>query len=164
VVAGPDVVPWIDDAGIARTEPEMAVLSALAHGNDASGGLDVLMATLAAVEPLHEERAKLYLDLVYAALTRATRGALEALMDLKGYQYKSEFARRYVAQGKAEGLAEGEAKGLSEALLLLVTTRGLPVTDDERRTILACRDLARLERWLRVAVTARSASEILDEG
>jgi predicted transposase YdaD len=35
-------------------------------------------------------------------------------MDPAKYQYQSEFAKRYVAQGKAEGKAEGEAKGKAE--------------------------------------------------
>ena len=35
-------------------------------------------------------------------------------MDPTKYEYQSDFARRYVAQGRAEGLATGEAKGLAE--------------------------------------------------
>jgi hypothetical protein len=73
--------------------------------------------------------------------------------------------RRYVAQGKAEGMAEGMERGraqaLAEALLLLADGRHLPVTDDQRRTILACQDPVRLERWLRLAVTAGSVSDVL---
>ena len=30
---------------------------------------------------------------------------------MKGYQYQSDFAKRYVAEGRAEGLAEGLAEG-----------------------------------------------------
>ena len=35
-------------------------------------------------------------------------------MDPTKYEYQSDFARRYVAQGRAEGLATGEAEGLAK--------------------------------------------------
>jgi len=37
---------------------------------------------------------------VYNSLNEAARRALEAMM--KGYQYQSDFAKKYVAQGRAE--------------------------------------------------------------
>jgi hypothetical protein len=38
-------------------------------------------------------------------LNEAARCALEAMM--KGYEYQSDFAKKYVAQGYAEGRTEG---------------------------------------------------------
>ncbi len=55
---------------------------------------------------LDEERARFYGDLVQNALNEAARRALEAKM--KGYEYQSDFAKKYVAQGRAEGEAQGE--------------------------------------------------------
>jgi hypothetical protein len=48
-------------------------------------------------------------------------------------EYLSDFARGYVAQGRAEGLADGEAKGRAkakeEAVVRLLTWRFGPLTE-----------------------------------
>ena len=36
---------------------------------------------------------------------------------MKGYVYQTEFARKYVAEGHAEGLVEGRTKGRAEGLV-----------------------------------------------
>ncbi|WP_348980459.1 hypothetical protein [Polyangium sp. 15x6] len=78
---------------------------------------------------------------------------------MKGYEYQSEFARKYFAQGQAEGRAEEAAR----ALLTVLRVRGISVPDAVRDTILAQRDPAHLERWLEKAAVARSLAEVLDE-
>jgi len=65
------------------------------------------------------------------------------------------------ARGKAEGKAEGEARGKAEALLLLLDTRGLAVSEEQRERVMSCRDTAQLEEWLRRALSARSVDELL---
>ena len=86
-------------------------------------------------------------------------------MSQGNYQYQSDFAKKYVAEGKAEGeakgKAEGEAKGKAEAILRVLGARRLPVADAQRARVLACTDLALLDRWLDRAVTAASADEAL---
>lgn len=62
-----------------------------------------LAAEMASVR-LDEDRSKSYLDLVLAALSEAARRELQA-MDPAKYEYQSEFAKRYVAQGMLEGRA-----------------------------------------------------------
>jgi hypothetical protein len=71
------------------------------------------------------------------------------------YEYQSDFARRYVAQGKAEGRAEGRA----HAVLAVLAARGLDVPEDVRARITACTELERLDAWLARAVTAASAAD-----
>jgi flagellar biosynthesis/type III secretory pathway protein FliH len=63
-------------------------------------------------EVLDDDRSRFYYDLVYNSLNEAARRALEAMM--KGYEYQSDFARKYVAQGHAEGLTEGRTEGLTQ--------------------------------------------------
>jgi len=70
---------------------------------------------------------------------------------LKGYEYQSEFARKYVAQGR------------TEALLSFLSARQLPVTDEVRARILACRDWGLLDTWIVRAVTAKSIADVLGE-
>ena len=58
-VLGPELVPWVRSADEAAKAPELAVLSALAHGNE-QGGLAVVLAALAAAYGLDDERKRLY--------------------------------------------------------------------------------------------------------
>ena len=74
---------------------------------------------------------------------------------MKGYEYQSDFARKYVAEGRVEGRAEG--------LLTVLRVRGIAVPDAVRERILAEKDPGRLERWLEKAVTATSVATVIDE-
>src|SRR5437764_10684302 len=75
-------------------------------------GETIAAAVLPAIQGLDDDRVRLYYDLVYNSLNEAARRALEAMM--KGYEYQSDFAKKYVAQGRAEGLAEGLTEGLTK--------------------------------------------------
>ena len=78
---------------------------------------------------------------------------------MKGYEYQSDFAKKYVAQGRAEGRAEEAAR----AVLMVLRARGVAVPDAHRERILAQKDPERLERWLVKAAVASSVAEVLDE-
>lgn len=135
LVIGPAGVPEVVDEAHARADPELAVLSAMAHGQDADSSRAAQIAVVAQLASLglDEDRARLYFDLVLASLSEAARRELRAMDPVK-YEYQSDFAKRYVAQGraegKAEGKAEGEIKGRSELLLRQLTRRfgALPPT------------------------------------
>ena len=108
---------------------------------------------LPAVEQLDEERARFYGDLVLTSLNEATRRALEAKM--KGYEYQSDFARKYVAQGAATAQAR--------AVLTVLRVRGIEVSDEARERILTEKDASRLERWHERAILAASLAEVFAE-
>ena len=95
LVIGPDAVPWVTSIEEARENPELAVLSVLAHGREA-GAIAVAESALAAVADLDEIRASFYSDLVLSVVTRATRVALEHFMRTK-YEFQSEFVKKNVA-------------------------------------------------------------------
>jgi len=78
---------------------------------------------------------------------------------MKGYEYQSDFAKKYVAQGRAEGRTEEAAHNL----LTVLRVRGLAVSDAVRERILAKKDPERLERWLEKAAVAASVTAVLDE-
>jgi hypothetical protein len=161
-------VPVVTDPGEAARRPELGVLSALAHG-ETEQGATIAAAVLPAIQGLDDDRLKLYYDLVYNSLNEAARRALEAMM--KGYEYQSDFAKKYVAQGHAEGLTEGLAEGLTRgrieeaarAVLTVLRVRGLAVSDAARERILSQKDPERLERWLEKAAVAPSVAAVLDE-
>ncbi len=64
-------------------------------------------------------------------------------------------------KGKAEGRAEGKANGLAEAVLRIMRHRGLVITPEQREQILACTDIATLDRWLDRAFSVASADELV---
>jgi hypothetical protein len=151
LVVGPEGVPLVVDPAQAAREPELAVLSALAH-RDEEAGADAAFAALAAAAGLDDRRRGLYADLVWGALNEAARQAIEARMAQSEYQYQSEFARTYFAQG--------EARGEAKAILTVLEARGLRVTAAQRERVLTCTDLAQLEGWVRKAVTVKTTAEL----
>jgi hypothetical protein len=149
-------VPVVTKPEEAASRLELGLLSVMAHGKTEQGAT-IAEAVLSAFEGLDKDRADLYYDLVYNSLSEAARIALEKTM--KGYQYQSEFAKRYVAEGRVEGRAEGEA----QSVLKVLQARGLVVPDDVRERILAQKDPERLDRWLEKAAVASSVAEVVDE-
>jgi hypothetical protein len=167
LVMGPDAIPVVLDEQVARKDPELAVLSAMAHGHEEVGAA-IAHTVLAAMVGLDAERIRLYVDLTINSLSEATRYALEAVMQSGTYEYQSEFARKYVAQGREEGRQEGREEGRHEgeqaALFEVLDARGLQVDEGVRQRILACKDLSQLKLWLRKAVSVESAQELFEPG
>jgi hypothetical protein len=123
-------VPRISDPQAACASPELAVLSAMAHRD-----LETAAAAGAVIPVLPEDLQKLYWDVILSVLPGQVRWALEARM-IKGYEYQSDFARKYVAEGRAEGRQEGLEEGMRRGIVEGVCAR-LPGLRDE------------LTRWLR---------------
>jgi hypothetical protein len=160
------------------------VTVAMVHGQSEQG-VTIAAAVLPAIRRLDDDRARFYYDLVFNSMNDAARRSLETMM--KGYEYQSDFAKKYVAQGHAEGLTEGLTKGLTEGLtegltkgltegltkgrteatalnlLTVLRVRGIAVPDAARERILAQKDPERLERWLEKAAVASSIAAVLDE-
>lgn len=163
-----DAIPVVTDLAEAVRRPELGVLSVMAHG-DTEQGATIAAAVLPAIQELDDDRARLYYDLVYNSLNAAARRELEAIM--KGYEYQTDFAKKYVAQGRMEGRTEGRTEGrlegrteeAAQALLTVLRARGFAVPDVVRERILAQKDRERLERWLEKAVVAASVAAVIDE-
>ncbi len=105
----------------ARENPELAVLSAMAHGRDANPdrAIEIALSAQKASSGLDADRSKIYLDLIMSSLGEAARQALMN-MDAQKYEYQSDFARHYVAEGRAEGEARGRATGAAEGRAALI--------------------------------------------
>ena len=157
---GPEAVPVVTEQQVASAAPELAVLSAMAHGQS-ERGFDVGKAALEAVMTLDEDRVLFYNDLVVAALSEAARRSLEALMQPEGYEYQSDFARKYFGNGKAEGKAEGEAKGKRDMLLLLFERAGVALSDTQQQKLESCDNLKQLDRWIRQVLDDATPDDIL---
>ena len=117
LVAGPETIPVISDKQAAGRDPELAVLSAIAHGHQDELGLTIVQAVASSTGGLDEERFSLYVDLAMSSLSEVARRALEALMQSGGYQYQTEFVRKFrelLAQGREEGREKGREEGLED--------------------------------------------------
>lgn len=104
LVLGPRQIPRIVDPSVAHALPELAVLSAMAHGEEADA-VPIAQAAFGAIARLDEEHARLYHDLVSASLGEVTRAALEDLVNTGKYEYpQSEFAKKHYTNGREEGV------------------------------------------------------------
>lgn len=155
-VLGPSNVPEITDEAAARDDPELAVLSAVAHGSDpdTAKAARIAVAAEAALLNIDAERSTLYSDMLFDALSEAARRALRH-MNLPKYEYKTEFAKRYYGQGLTQGRAE--------LVLKQLTRRFGDIPDDARATVQAA-DIEELDRIGERLLTAGSLAEALDSG
>ena len=167
-VIGPQGIPQVTDHDQALREPQLAVLSAVAHGRgDVATAMAIGRAAIDAARALAEEQRLLYSGLIEKALSEAARKALE--MDPQIKQFFSEAHQRSYARGEAEGeakglakgKAEGLAKGKAESLRMILQQRGLAMTDEQQRQILSCTDVTILDRWLTRVLSVASVDELL---
>jgi hypothetical protein len=149
-VLGPAAVPHAFEP----STPELAVLSALAHGAEEPDALSRALLSIDAMTD--DDRRRAYFDLLRYHLGAALDRALEAIMATSERPYLSDFANDYFAKGKAEGRAEGARI----ALVAVVTSRGLSLGDEDRARIAACSDAATLEAWVGRAARAAAVAEI----
>jgi hypothetical protein len=94
-------VPWVRDRAAALRLPELAMLSVMAHPE-----LEIAEVAIEAISQLPEDRRQLYLDVILHAVPAAIRQTLETQM-IKGYEYQSDFARKYYGQGIDKGREDG---------------------------------------------------------
>jgi hypothetical protein len=163
-VIGPEGIPQVTDRDQAVREPQLAVLSVVAHGRgEVETAVPIARAAVNAVLSLPEEQRLLYSALIEQGLSEAVRKALD--MEPQIVKFFSEAQRRSYdlgkVEGETEGEAKGEAKGKADALLMILRRRGLAVTEEEQQQIATCTDLATLDRWLDRAFSVTSVSELL---
>jgi hypothetical protein len=133
-----------------------AHLSALVHGN-APGARPVVDVAVHALARLDDPVARSYLDLVLSSsVGDLARAALEAYMPLTNYEYKSDFAKKYVAQGRSEGRVDA-ARSL---LLAILEERNLGPSERTRALVEATSAPELLERWVRAAATATREEDV----
>jgi len=127
------------------------MLSVMAHPE-----LEIAEVAIEAISMLPEDRRQLYLDVILHAVPVAIRQTLEAQM-IKGYEYQSDFARKYYGQGRQEGLRA--------AVVAIARAKLGNLSDDDIATIEAVSDqhiLTELITSLGQARSARKARAALD--
>ncbi|WP_437958954.1 hypothetical protein WME76_04355 [Sorangium sp. So ce119] len=159
LVLGPAVVPEITDAADAEMETDLAVLSAVAHGNGPNG-LTVIQAALVALGRLDQGHARVYFQLIWNGLREPMRQALEALVMERQIEDEATFppfVQKLIDRGKLEGMREGKR----DTLLRLLARAGIALTEDESARLQACTDIATLDRWIDNVLGAKTATEVL---
>ncbi|MBI2374209.1 MAG: hypothetical protein HYV07_09430 [Deltaproteobacteria bacterium] len=172
VVVGPSDFPSEIDVATAKQTPELVMLAARMRGEATT-----IERVIDALGALDEEHRELYYDFVKAGLDGHAAAVLEALMQTKGREYLSDFAKKNVAEGFDRGLRQGRQEGRQEAALEVraeiagalrssilgaLAERALPVSEAERATIEAESDLGRLLRWSQRAATATDIAQLIE--
>jgi hypothetical protein len=159
-VIGPSNTPVITALQDAQENVELAVLSAIEHGQspDIPMAARIASAAILASADIDVERSRLYLDLILISLAQNAPEAFEATMNSLGYEYQSDFARRYYGQGKAEGKAEGRI----EIILKLLALRFGPLTEVDQTRVRGAQD-AQLDAVAERMLTAKTLEEVVSQ-
>lgn len=152
IVIGPHNIPEITDLDEARMYPELAVLSAMAHGNS-TGGEHIAFAALAAAQSLDNERKLFYPDFIRAALGPITRAALKVLMH-------TSRERIFICDEFQDAYDRGEAKGEAKILLKLLRLKGLSLSPEQQARIETCTDLGQLDTWAERLLAANTLADV----
>jgi hypothetical protein len=161
LVLGPSAIPVVTDARAASQEPELAVLSAIAHageGGDPALGERVARAALQAALRLDDDRAEAYIRMVLRAASERIRNRLEETMRPGQLAEPTELEKRLEARGEARG----EVRGRAVSVLAVLGARGVEVSPAVRERIMICEDVAQLERWLARAVHATDVQDLFE--
>jgi len=161
-VVGPSNTPMVTELQDARENVELAVLSAIEYGQSSDIPLVARIASAAilASADIDAERSRLYLDAILISLLANAPEAVEATMNSLGYEYQSDFARRYFGQGKAEGWMEGRMEGRVEITLKLLALRFGPLPDATQTRVRSAQD-AQVDAIAERLLTAQTLEEAL---
>lgn len=165
-VIGPSNAPVVAEPRQAKENVELAVLSAIEHvqNPDAELAARIVFAALDALDGIDAERSRLYFDLIKSYAPEA----VEATMNSLGFEYQSDFARRYYGQGKTEGKAEGliagRLEGRVEIILKMLAGRFGPLPDTIQTSVRGANDIeldALAERMLTAQFLEQALGSLL---
>ena len=160
VVWGPDDVPRIEEPAQAAGDPCIASLAVIIHQDEP----DQLHAFAETINHLQAPEARFYAGLALRALTEDRRQLLEGIMANERYDYWAELAEEKIQEGRVEGRVEGRHEGslvtAVQAVLTVLTARGLAVPASVSDRIQRCTDRNQLATWLQRAVTVKKADDL----
>jgi hypothetical protein len=148
IVLRSSTVPKVTTPEVARRAPELAVLSALAHGKGPDGAA-VAVAAMHGIERLAPDMLRFYNDLVESALSAAARAILEKYManlDLSNYDWPGQKLRQL----------DAKREGFYAQLRVL----GFVLSPERAELVSECTDDATVMRWIERIVTATTVDDI----
>jgi hypothetical protein len=126
-------------------------------------------AAIVASADIDSDRSRLYLDLLLISLAQsAPEGFEDIVKNSLGFEYQSDFARRYVAQGLAEGREEGREEGRTQGrmegrldvILKLLAARFGPLPEAVQTRVRGAQD-AQLDTLAERLFTAQTLEQAL---
>jgi hypothetical protein len=184
-----DIQTWIDDLRMVVVSPRKvawkpekspadALLCAVFEA-DGEHADEQLVTAIAGLHTFPAKRRMVYEEMllsrhgearVMTAIRKLDESEAQAILDRwPGYEPNEMELNSFLyvrgerhgrAAGLEEGREEGRAAGLAGAILAVLDQRAVPVETTARERILACRDLAQLEQWMRRAVRVESADQL----
>ncbi|MER6078599.1 hypothetical protein [Streptomyces sp. NPDC001833] len=127
----------------------------------ATGGARAsVAAALKGLQADDEDTASIYIELTEQGLGKTPAADLwRHLMAVDLSIFQSRTAQALRAEGRSEGLSHG----LAEALLVVLSGRGIDISDEARDRIISCDDHDTLTTWLTRAATATTTAELFDQ-
>ncbi|MFT4188831.1 MAG: hypothetical protein QM621_09655 [Aeromicrobium sp.] len=161
-IVTPDDLPLRTDPQEAEQYPELTVFGLVAHMGESriDEAFPAYAAAMGALRArLGADQTAAYHDLVKAVMSGTTSD------EWSRYMSSALTEHRWLSKDNQIAHAKGIRKGKAEDLLLILSVRGVDVSDEARQRIAATTDLAQLDAWLRAAATADRLDEVLgDEG
>jgi hypothetical protein len=162
VVLGPSALPLLKPDEIER-RPVLALLSTLAHMTEPRRTDETAHHALWTFETLAswpgDAQGRLA-DILESSLSAAVRGRMEELMRTEKYEYKSEFAKKYYAEGLEQGLERGQHQATVSMLLKLLERDFGPVCESDRQRIEQA-TLEQLQAYVDRALSAERIEDVL---
>lgn len=114
----------------------------------------------------HREAVELANEATFSKLElEAYRKVMDEIQQAREYgdAQRAEGLAEGLAEGHKSGLAEGLAAGKRDTLLRLLARAGLALTDVDKARILACHDIAILDKWTENILGAKQIGDVLGE-
>ncbi|MFO0651765.1 MAG: hypothetical protein U0326_36425 [Polyangiales bacterium] len=154
---------------LATKTPELAVLAAWAvHDQRGREAQEVVRAVVEVIESapdaqLREALVQAMISMLGDPLVAVVREMLMNPIVTPPSPAYLALRREIEAVGEARGEARGEVRGEANALLVVLASRGLEVSDATRERVAACRDASQLRRWIASAARATSLDDVFGE-
>ncbi len=155
LVLGPSMIPVITDPEVAEHEPELAVLSALSHG-DGEFGPQVVQTLVHALMQSQHEHLTLYLALVYNHVRAHLKRAIEVMI----MEQKAQDKIIVMPPFMQALIDDGAIKNSRSTLLRQLKRAGIELTNAQRTRIETCSDLSLFERWTDNIIGAKTAADV----
>jgi hypothetical protein len=170
LVIGPSLIPRIETGEEAKKNPELALLSAMAHARRPKD-VPVVGAAFEGIASLMDpERVNMYLDYLAAVLSDGLKAHLERLMNIdpNTFEFRSTTFRKLfqdkldieVKKEVAKEVAKEKLASKREDILSLLTLRQITHTKTDQKKIEDCDDLTTLNAWFANAANATSIQEV----
>ncbi|WP_043634817.1 hypothetical protein [Nonomuraea candida] len=153
--------PVITDAGQALDNIALAVISTVTQSEHPRFG-EICAATQQALGGIDPGLAYRYARYVTLSLEGDAQEGWSQGMRTMTYPYQGKYAEGLIAEGEAKGRVEGEARGEARAVLKILESRGLSVSEELQNRVMGCQERAVLDIWVARALWVESAEEIFD--